>query len=132
MSTKVYTAYRIKKGFSLFDFVRDVRPLAREEARRLLKIVIQGMLGRSENPPSSWGAAYFELRKSYAEQAGSLYRDIWNLDVTISFHEHKGRFYLIPYSDFLMAKTLDFLASHPAWNELSEAEFYAFFGRISK
>lgn len=113
MSTKINVAYRARRGVNLFRLIRDIRRKAEPIARMSLKIV---PLGRHTMEPHE---RYNALRKAYGDQLASTTRSIHNFDVSVVIHEHRGRYYLIPYCDMAMARVLDFLKKHPDLEDFS-------------
>lgn len=61
------------------------------------------------------------IRDCYKEQLGSSLRDPWALDASVTFREHEGAYYLIPYSDRLSVTygCLSFLTGHPDLEDFS-------------
>lgn len=96
MSTKIYTAYRLKKSSDLWPFVHDCYT----RGERAVVNVFRRLLRSS---------SYDAITAKYREQAGSPYRNEWNFDVTIAIRERRGRIYVIPHCDMRMAKACDFL-----------------------
>lgn len=133
MSTKVWTAYRLKKGVDLWDFACDVRQKAQKRCRAKLKEVITFHLERAtqdevlkarvfnsyygpgwENmqPPPRLGpyAVGNWIRKGFREQTIKGEKDLLDLDVCVVFRKYKGRWLVVPYSGSgFFGKVLDFL-----------------------
>lgn len=124
MSLKVYTAYRLRKSSDLWPFIHDTRVKAEKNCKAVLKeLYLSGMDQVDTNADDYKKELAFagdekrarltivrrDVRQGYYDQLQSSERDIFHFDVSITFHQHKGRLYVLPYCDMLMRKVLDFL-----------------------
>jgi len=134
MSTKIYTAYRMKDSKDFWTFLRDVR---REGVRKVQEVLRQfyhdaledvntegeeykQFLAKKIGPEDAKRYVVERLIKSgYQAQLGKLDRNIFDFDVSIAVREHEGRLYLVPYCDSLMRHALDFLAEDPRLEDFS-------------
>lgn len=125
MSTKVYTAYRLKHNRDLWPLLQDVRVKAQTKIR---KVLIDLYLRKAErvDPTSEEYKTQVQLRsdpvvadiearvflthvevhKLFQQQFLFPYRDVYDFSVSIAIHPHKGRLYLLPYCDSLMRGVL--------------------------
>lgn len=150
MSTKIYTAYRLKDSNDFWPFLRDVRRTAIENIRKVLLELFETLLPEVDSASEAYqkaletfktedrARAYLVERlitDQYRLQASSSQRDYYDFDVSIAVREHEGRLYLVPYCDMQMRGVLDFLKDDPRledfayWNnsdqpkEVSRAEW---------
>lgn len=139
MSTKIWEAYRLKKGYDLWTVLHDIRVKAERGARKKLTELYDALVvdfKKKENRlevakfiytdqkfaqkvarEKDWGYmhAHDYILRKYREQRAKSERNPFDLDVALAIRHKDGRFYMIPYpgSGFLGA-TLRFLARHPA------------------
>jgi hypothetical protein len=119
VSTKVYTAYRLKRSEDLWAFVRDIRRQAMPAIHKVLQELFLGLAEelRRADPALSGSdlriAAEQRLTREYRDQLGKGERNTFDFDVNITIREHEGRLYLIPYCDMFMRDVLDFLKDDP-------------------
>ncbi len=125
MSTKIYTAYRLRKSRDLWPFVRDTRVKAINNIRKtLLALEPQMEVDVESEDYRRWlkhlspaGARNQVvariLREGYRAQLGSPDRNFFNFDVNIGVWEYRHRLYLIPFCDSLMRDVLRFLRRDP-------------------
>jgi hypothetical protein len=128
VSTKIYTAYRLKRTKDFWPFLRDVRRKGvknvQKELQKLQKTCLDNVdsdsdaykkqisLGITPEKAKQYIAEKFIL-EGYRGQQGKSERNPFDFDVTIAVREHKGRLYLIPHCDMLMRKVFDFLKRDP-------------------
>lgn len=138
MSTKIWTAYRLKKGHDLWAVLRDIRLKTELRCRKQLEQVYAGLLEYWESSPADklaasialygeesgakqaaekWGllTARDVVFRNYMKQLGQMDKNQYDLNVALVVRQYKARFYLVPYpgSGFL-GRTLEWLKRHPA------------------
>jgi hypothetical protein len=151
VSTKVYEAYRLKRGVKYESWLPKayLRALRGAQAK-ILELsanlaadrcdAIQAMdyykvpkecnayphiVGQEQWTPTQGGDC---LKLLYGAQLLSPARGPWDLNVSIRFWQHKRRWYLIPYCDGQMRRCLRFLKSDPGledyayWNNVDMPE----------
>lgn len=131
MSTKIYTAYRLKNGKNLWKFIHKSKQQAKEGIEKILMDTYRRWLDDQEflekivknYNPEDYTSLAFEmsdyLTRKYKEQVTSPLRTPFNMDVSYTVRESKGRYYIIPYCDGIMRNTLDFLREHEDLEEYS-------------
>lgn len=143
MSTKVYTAYKLRNPDKFWDFVRDVVPRGHAAVRKSLrklytelipcvdrrKKMYKDALARWEHDEKARLAAVRKLVLEQAKEADATTQ--WSpidLRVEIGVWEHRKQLYLIPFCNGAMRNSLDFLKEHPVlddfryWNNTDEPE----------
>lgn len=125
MSTKIYCAYRLRRGVNLWEFVQDVRRKARKNIKTKLKKIYHEIAAsvRLDNEEFQeilkcnggdevYSRLYYamrycktEFRKNYA----SWERDYFDFTAYLRVFEHKKRYYFIPGVDSAFSGVLDFL-----------------------
>ena len=138
MSTKIYNAYRVKEGIYLWDLVKDWQKLGRERAIAAISDMhIKLMEAVDENSDEYKGrvvslqadpyymneevakkAAFNEMaantmREEAKKNSTSFLRNYFDFDVSITFREYGGRYYVQCYCDMTMHKVLDFVEEDP-------------------
>lgn len=132
MSTKIYTAYKVRKGVDLWDTVHDIKIQGTEQAKEALKrfgathlsavredtdlfkkaLESCSHYGRSKEATRELARAQVAtniIKRFYRISSTSSLRSPYNFDVSVGFRQYKGRIYIIPYCDWTMSKVLDFL-----------------------
>jgi hypothetical protein len=142
MSTKIYTAYRLKNPAKLWEVVRDIKKRGTENVRKELRNVYEAVM--AEIDPNSdeylrlratrddWGArhsmAHDLVRERYRAQVTLMERNTFHFDVSVGIWEYEGRMYFIPFCDMLMGDVLDFMKEDKRlvdfcyWNNTDEPE----------
>jgi hypothetical protein len=134
VSTKIYTAYALKRNVSLWVFCKETKAKAIKNIKAGLTQVSFLLARDAVNPdsePYKKALANYEnddfkarmslvhelLRKGYKASQGQWERSEFDFDVSISFFELDGRIYLIPHTESMSAATcnaLNFLRKDPA------------------
>jgi len=138
MSTKVYTAYKIDGSkHDIWEVLRTIRKKGVEQVQLALrerytkyltdesyhKSVTEYLEISCKTPVElSHISRYFSML--YKEQITSFDRNPWNFDVNVTVRGYKGNYYLIPYCDMFMNKTLDFL------NDMEEVQNYCYWDNV--
>ena len=127
MSTKVYRAYRLKDGVSVWGFIREVKPVAERNVRRVLRawylrliemsrdedVVLEHIRSYGDDFQGRLSYVSTYVYREYRKQLSLPDRNLYDLDVYLTFREAGGRVYVIPRCDMLMRRVLDFLDTHP-------------------
>lgn len=128
MSTKIYTAYRLKSSKDLWPWIHKTRIRGEKEVKKVLTRVLTVMMGEVDPNSQRYqdlvkeGASDFsarmtlasrQVRKEYREQLTSSERDFYDFSVSLSLRELNGRIYIIPQCDMMMRDTLNFLKRDP-------------------
>ena len=134
MSTKIYTAYRLKKSEDFWPFLRETRLKGVENVRKVLTKLYNGLLMEVDTKSEAYQKSLDILKDeqlargmiverlicdNYRRQANNAERDPFDFDVSIAVREHEGRLYLIPRCDMLMRRVLDFLKRDPRLEDFS-------------
>jgi hypothetical protein len=138
LSTKVYTAYRIKpyvtkSHANFWQWVRDTMDRGEAKVKAVIRTVYASMMDnlpnnvemyeeyktrhlqslysgtREDTPNARLSFCQQTLRKAYKRQEDDPRRNEFDFNVSIAVHELEGGLYIIPYRDMLMRHTLDFL-----------------------
>jgi len=132
LSTKIYSAYRVRKGADMWDVVHDIRIQGSENVKEALKKFGSTHLSAVREDTDLFKKAldyysHYErsqeitrklarikvatdiLKRFYRINSTSSIRSPYNFDVSVGFRQYKGRIYVIPYCDWTMGKVLDFL-----------------------
>jgi len=111
MSTKIYSAYRLKRGKDLWSFVRHTQKEALNNIKKELIQVTTNLLVSRRNmfALDTWFEVYREISTRYREASHSPEKSYWNFDVSLTIRERNGRFYIIPYCDGAFKDVLNFL-----------------------
>lgn len=125
MSTKVYTAYRLKNSRDLWPVVRDIKQRGKRAVQRELAKVYELTRASVDTSTEEYKSAlhYYDgddwlarhriaqrlLGDAYRKQLGSSQRDEYNFDVSVGIWERSGTMYLIPYCDMFLRNVLDFM-----------------------
>lgn len=123
MSTKIYNAYRVKRGVKLWPVLWDIKKKATKNIQKVLIDMYNRVLSNESAKNEVRGNLKLEadcevgpievsdnIKKAYRLQLGSHARNPFNFDVKVSVRELDGRFYLIAHCDWVMGEVLDFLA----------------------
>lgn len=143
MSTKIFVAYRLKQPDQLWPLVRDIHRQGKVEVDRCLRkfydVLLKGVDVESEGYQKALESrlkysitsgdgekamAYERelakldvaakvIRRGYRMSSTNPQRSYFNFNVCVTFREHEGSIYLIPYCEGFMADALDFLAKDP-------------------
>lgn len=134
MSTKIYNAYRLKRGYRLWDVVEDVKRQATESVQTRLRGVLEELMAGVKTDSEAYQkklklyehdyvarldlASEF-LQEGYREQLGSFARSPFHLDVSIAVKEYRGRYYFQAFNDWgsFLAGSLDFLDQDPRFED---------------
>jgi len=129
MSTKVYEAYRLKKGVNLWDFITATRQKAMATATQAIEKIITGILkhpdARAEIEKEAGvddeGRKYRTMKKKaqlamlrmyththlnrlYKEGARTGQKHIFDFDLVVCIWKYRGRYYIIPYRSVAVFK----------------------------
>ncbi len=122
MSTKIYNAFRVKRGVQLWPLLWAIKKKGIANIQQVLVNTYNKVLG----DPQSIGEMRTNLKmdadyevgpddvstyvkKLYRAQLGGGLRNPFNFDVSLSVRELRGRYYLITYCDGLTHDVLKFL-----------------------
>lgn len=139
MSTKIWVAYRLKKGHNLWEVLRDIRKKTDKRLTKILSETYDRLIeawkkdpkARLEAARSVYGEKFVEagldrkkvdmmeardfIYRAYQQQKARFERNTFDLDLSLAIRHHKGRYYLIPYpGSGLFGRGLDWLKRHPA------------------
>lgn len=146
MSTKIYTAYRVKKGHDLWETLQRIRKKAEKGIDGVLRDLAKSLLqGSKENKDLKrlildlsghkdadidkvidLDDVFYYMGEQYSRQQTSSQRDPFDFNVSVGVWQHKGWFLLIPYCDGFMRKVLDFmkrdksLEDYSYWNNTDQ------------
>jgi hypothetical protein len=124
MSTKVYTAYRLKKSSDLWSFVRSANATAMKNVQERIREIHSDLMKTAPSESVDFGdlveryqdegkarsrIASDALLKGYGEQLSSSHRNDFDFNVSIAIWEHKKGLYIRPFCDMRMRDVLDFL-----------------------
>lgn len=134
MSTKVYNAYRVKRGHNIFDVCEDIKRRGIENARQALRehyekirenptFVFKMWLidNKKDSKPYlrryGWAAEFIE--REYAKSESTKVYDnsfVWEyaMNCSLMVHENRGRYYIRALTNGMMSGILDFLRDHEA------------------
>lgn len=124
MSTKIYTAYRLKPGIDFWKFARNVQEKGRKNITKVLQkrvypVVMSMIDPTSEEYKNHYGKddyskrrnlAYDKIRKGFIAQLSSYQRNEFDFNVYLNVYEYNRRKYIIPYCDMYMKNVLNFLS----------------------
>jgi len=130
VSTKIWNAFRLRRGFDLWEVMTEIQERGRKRATATLA---KFMWGLTENPAnaSAFGlilkleadkselARVMEISRAtflaYREQIGKSERNVFDLDVSVAVHKVGRRYLFRPFSGSgLLSSTLAFMAKMPA------------------
>jgi len=144
MSIKVYTAYRLKEGYDLWETLHRIRKKAEkaidgvlrelasdfeEEAKKDIefrKKILESVGEKDLEKMPSMDLIFFYMGKQYNLQQTSSQRNPFDFNVGVGVKYHKGRYLFIPYCDCLMSRVLDFMKRDKA------LEDYAYWNNTDK
>ena len=127
MSTKIYSARRLKRGVQLWPFVASVRVRAEKNIRAKLEFFYLQTVAEYDQAAEGVKKEWQERLKVKPEDKVSPFtvsrwvsdefrkeninpmRSFFGMDVSMSVRENRGRFYIIPYANGMMQNVLDFL-----------------------
>jgi hypothetical protein len=134
MSTKIWTAYKLKQSSQLWPFVHHVRLKTTKNVQNVLRKLYTDLqlnvdvkseayaveLEKQKNfvkplskTESHWRAsfeiAHENIKRLYKEASISSQRDFFDFDVSLAFRSWKGGIYVIPHCDMQVRNVLDFL-----------------------
>lgn len=130
MSTKIWTAYKLRRANQLWPFLRDARRTALDNVKAALRKLYLNMMSEVQEDSEEFKKAkdnpYMEMSdekarfevvdqvitEGYQQAMISPYRDLFNFDVSLTFREFEGGYYIIPHSDMVMRDVWKFLATH--------------------
>ena len=143
MSTKVYTAYKLKDPTKLWKLVNDIVPRGqagvKEELRKMYEAMVPGV-DRRKKPfrtamkvwENDYRARLSVVHRALSEQTRQAeIESQWSpfdIRVEVGVWQHKGQLYLIPYANGFCRDVMKFLAEHPLledfcyWNNTDEPE----------
>lgn len=139
MSTKIYIAYRTKRGVDKWQLLWKIRQKAQENViEKLKKMYIAlmespdalGHICKEQNiqsidcmTPLEIGAWFYE---QYKKQCGDTQRNPFDFDASFTVRNRGGRFYIIPYCGDGVCGIFDFL------NEMDELEGYGYWNNTDR
>ena len=148
MSTKIYYAYRTKRGVDKWQVIKEIRRRALDRAKARLREMITLICTREDVQESirksledtknlfpglrgvkdvvSFGEASRYIGDQFRKQATEMIRNPWDLAVSFTVRHRAGRFYIIPYSGEGMHNVFGFLA------EMDELEEYGYWNNTDK
>lgn len=136
MSTKIYTAYKIRRSSNFWPVVHDTIINGRKNVKKILNNIYkeqisntdickqfisedykkefekQSKLNKNTNLIKALAkieTVHNKLIKGYKNAHINIYREEYNFDVSVAFYPYKGDIYIRPFCDMLMSKSLDFL-----------------------
>lgn len=132
MSTKVYTAYKIRRSSNFWPVVHDTIINGRKSVKKILLNIYKNMISNTDIESEDYKkefekhlslnkntnlvealtkieVVHNKLTKEYKNAHDSIYRSEYNFDVSVAFYPYKGDVYIRPFCDMLMSKSLDFL-----------------------
>jgi hypothetical protein len=123
MSTKIYTAYRLRKSSDLWPFVRDTRRKALQRLHVRLQEAFKVMALEVSKSPEyqqkvrdgdlSESTLHFmterALTQRYREQSIKSEKDPFDFDIWITIREYRRKLYLLPSCGMGAHGCLDFL-----------------------
>lgn len=131
MSVKIYNARRLKRGEKLWPFAVSVQERAVKNIKKELTSWYLRMLRDAEDPgqrkhflkllelPSNYtrplDAFAFSnwINREVRAQAGRGISSAFDMDVSVVFHEYRGRIYFRHFATGMMGHTLNFLHRDP-------------------
>ena len=141
MSTKIYTAYRLKKGADLWEFLEDVHAKATQLVKKVFRDLFERILSNEQTVKQVRKVLDLSdcedvmplevddyIGKLYRSQLGTLERNPYNFDACLTVRKSKGRYYMIPYCDGLVGEVFSFLKKHKQleeyryWNNADKPE----------
>lgn len=120
MSTKIWEAYEVRRGFDPWDAFVDIKRTARKNVKRsLLKLYKQLILSSDADYTdiTDLASASRYVRKAYGATMATPIQvgNPWRLDVSLTVRKSGRRYLLIPYNYVpWFPKALRFLTKHPA------------------
>ena len=138
MSIKVHRAYKLKKGFKLWEVLKDIKVKAEKEVslvfyvignnfvnqylkggKRRTELVKEGVFSKDSDKDiftiidisflyQEVSLWLFNKYRNYLLE-NSKKRSVFDFSVCLNVYENKGSYYLIPYSDELMKMVWNFL-----------------------
>jgi hypothetical protein len=121
MSTKIWEAYRLKRGYDFWPTLIGMQKTARSNVKRSLREVIEVMcVEHAKDPNYGPMQASAELYKKYLAQALVSEKNWFHLDtsVTIRRTAPRGSWLLIPYpGSGIVSDALKFMRKHPALSD---------------
>jgi len=140
MSTKIYTAYKLKNPEYFETWLKKTVLLTRQRAREafvdcfiryhnpeMLKEEISKKATKGDSPKLALLHLIHLLHEKYREVALKYYRSFYYFGLELAIYLHKGQYYIIPHSDALN-KVFDFLKEdkdlykYGYWNNVDEPE----------
>jgi hypothetical protein len=121
MSTKIYNAYRLRRGRNLWKVLEGIQDVAMHRCRaRLAKLYDRMLQSPSEFDGFRLGALpYMDasrwVHSAYGAQVMKSLRDLFDLDVSVAVHNVDERYLFRAFpGSGLFHDSLDFLETHPA------------------
>ena len=136
MSTKIWTAYRLRKPSLLWPLVRDIR----KQGVKNVQTVLRGMYrefakgvdtakpmyqrqhdfyAKLRTDPAEieqqarLAVAHSIIQRAYRMNRTTTLRNAFDFDVSVSFRSNGRAVFLIPYCDWSMISVLNFLKKDP-------------------
>lgn len=141
MSIKIYEAYRTKPGVDIWEFMKQAKKEAMNNATEILRELyerIQTTPSLANNvrekfqispdaPLSNWNISDFVYDR-YNESRLKKQPTAYNFDTSFTVRKHKDHFYIIPYENSGTRNIFSFFKTHPDleeygyWNNTDEPE----------
>ena len=138
MSTKIWEAYRIKKGYVPWDVCMEIKRRGREVVTQKLETLYAALKedfdsksesradyravtgrGLRPNDDNEWDISPYQIshyvKCQYGKQLSKMTHDMWNFDVSVTVRHWGTRWLLIPYAPQVsfINDCLDFLRDMP-------------------
>ena len=134
MSTKIWVAYKLRRAEYLWPLVHDIRLKATKNVKKVLEEFYLKHLPDVKTESSLYqkrlklyqdicpddpervdyrarlAVVQDFLTRAYRMSTTSPRRNPYNFDVSVGFRQYDGKIVVIPYCDWTMTDTLDFLA----------------------
>ncbi len=125
MSTKIWTAYKLRRASYLWPLVHDIRLRATKNVRKTLREFYSTHIPEVKTDTDLYRKAFEVygneykarldvarrmLQRLYRWSTTRSERSPYNFDVSVGFRQYEGKIVVIPYCDWTMRGVLDFLA----------------------
>ena len=126
MSTKIWTAYKLKDPSKLTEVTHDLRLKGQANLRKVLKkqydqIINDPEIINSETYKDLIKESYYDsigakvvtaqrhITQKFKEASNSPYRELYDFELSVSFYFFEGNIYLIPHADMLASECFNFI-----------------------
>lgn len=125
MSVKIWTAYKLRRSEYLWPLIHDIRLKATKNVQKALREFYLIHIPEVRTDTDLYRKALEDykddyrarlevtrrvLQRMYRWNSTRLERSPYNFDVSVGFRQYEGTIVVIPYCDWTMKGTLDFLA----------------------